>query len=252
MQPRMNGGEKWTNGKFRKWKMENLHFLMIFCFHWYLENRKPKLWQGVSNLKIFHMININKMRAIFQFFHNGWCWYSISVDTQKTRDPNFGGSVIWNFFAPLTLTKWEPFFIFFIMANSDILFPLTLGKLETQTLGGLVIWNFSVPLILMKWEPFFNFFIMTNTDILFPLTLGKPETWIFHQFSFLNFSVGSIFSVTHLRFCLNIHAWLRINHLCADIYAWWPFCTWKSVDMNFPSIQFSKLFCWFSFPCHPS
>ena len=26
---------------------------------------------GVGNLTFFHMININKMAAIFQFFHNG-------------------------------------------------------------------------------------------------------------------------------------------------------------------------------------
>ena len=33
---------------------------------------------------------------------------------------------------------------FFIMADTDIPFPLTLGKLETQTLGGSVIRNFSI------------------------------------------------------------------------------------------------------------
>ena len=32
--------------------------------------------------------------------------------------------------------KWQPFFNFFIMANADILFLLTLDKPETQTLGG--------------------------------------------------------------------------------------------------------------------
>ena len=45
----------------------------------------------VSNLKIVCTIDINEMAAIFQFFHNGQHWYSISVDTQKTREPNFGG-----------------------------------------------------------------------------------------------------------------------------------------------------------------
>ena len=133
---------------------------------------------GVSNLKFFHTIDINEIAVIFQFFHNGWCWYSISIDTQKTRDPNFGGSVIWNF----------------------------------------SIWS-----ILMKWQPFFNFFIMTKADI--PLTLGKLEMWIFHWFSFPNFSIGSVFPITHLRFCFNIYAWLHIKHSCMDIYAWWPFCT---------------------------
>ena len=34
---------------------------------------------------------------------------------------------------------WQPFFNFFIIADGDIPFPLTLGKPETQTLGGSVI-----------------------------------------------------------------------------------------------------------------
>ena len=37
------------------------------------------------------MIDIYEIVAIFQFFHNGQCWYSVFVDTQKTGDPNFGG-----------------------------------------------------------------------------------------------------------------------------------------------------------------
>ena len=56
----------------------------------------PNFWGGVGNLKIFHMIDINEMRAIFQFF-------------------------------------------FLIMADTDIPFPSTPRKLETQTLGGSVI-----------------------------------------------------------------------------------------------------------------
>ena len=98
------------------------------------KTRDPNFW-GVGNLKFVHMININKMAAIFQFFHNGRWWYSIFIDTQKTRDPNFRGSVIWNFYIWSILTKWQLFFKFFIMADSDIPFPLTLGKPETQTLG---------------------------------------------------------------------------------------------------------------------
>ena len=34
--------------------------------------QRPKHW-GVSNLKFFHTIDINKMAAIFQLFHNGRC-----------------------------------------------------------------------------------------------------------------------------------------------------------------------------------
>ena len=49
----------------------------------------------------------------------------------------FGGGGV-----QLILMKWQPFFNFFIMADADIPFPLTLGKAETQTLGG--VGNFEI------------------------------------------------------------------------------------------------------------
>ena len=78
-------------------------------------------------------------RTNFLFFHNGQCRYSISVDTRKTGDPNFGrmgGSVIWNFSVQHIFTKWEPFFNLFIMAGTDSLFPLTLWKTRYPNSGG--------------------------------------------------------------------------------------------------------------------
>ena len=147
---------------------------------------------GVSNWKSFRTIDIKEMAAIFQFFHNGWHLYSVSVNTWKTGDPNFGRSVIGNFSIRLILKKWQPFFNFFIMTNADIPFPLTLGKLETQTLGGLVIGKFSVRSILTKWQPFFNFFIMADADIPFPSTLGKLETQTLGGSVIGNFSIWSI------------------------------------------------------------
>ena len=42
---------------------------------------------------------------------------------------------------------------------------------------------------------------------------------------FSKFSIGSVFPITHLRFCFNIYAWLCLKHLCMDIYVWLPFCT---------------------------
>ena len=49
------------------------------------------LGRGVSNLKFLQ--NIYKMAAIFQFFHNGQYQYSVSINTWKTRNLNFGGGV---------------------------------------------------------------------------------------------------------------------------------------------------------------
>ena len=92
---------------------------------------------GFSNLTFFHTIKINEMAAIFQFFHNGRQLYSISINTWKTADPNFGGFINLIFFHMISiLTKWQPYFNFFIMADTDIPFLSTLGKPQTQTLGG--------------------------------------------------------------------------------------------------------------------
>ena len=140
MEPRVGDGEKWTNGKFGK---------------------------------------LNQWKT------PGFCWYEIVIEIfcfcqhlENWRPKLCGGLVIWNFSIWLIFMKWWPFFNFFIMANTDILFPSTLGKLETQTLGGgggnL---KFSCMInIFTKWWPFFNFFIMADADILFLSTLEKPET----------------------------------------------------------------------------
>ena len=50
-----------------------------------------------------------------------------------------GGVGNLKFFRTMHIYKWQPFFDFFIMADTDIPFLLTLGKPETQTLWGLVI-----------------------------------------------------------------------------------------------------------------
>ena len=176
----MGDREKWTNGKFRK----------------FIRKLETQTLGGVGNLKFFCTINIKEMAAILQFFHNGWCWYSVSINTWKTGDPNFGGSVIWNFSVRSILKKLQPFFNFFIMADADIPFPLTLGKPETQTWGVSNLKFFHM-INIKKWQPFFNFFIMADADI--PSTLGKPEMFSFPNFQLVQFSLSPILgSVTTL------------------------------------------------------
>ena len=150
------------------------------------------------------------MAALFQFFHNGQCWYSISIDTQKTRDPNFGGSVIWNFSVWLILMKWQPFLNFFIMAWCWYSISIDTRKTGDPNFGGVGNLKFFSKSILMKRQPFFNFFIMADADIF-------RFHWHWrhgHPFSFPTFSVGSVFPVTLPRFCFNINAWLCLKHFC--------------------------------------
>ena len=149
--------------------------MLIFHFHQHLENWRPNPWgQGwyfENFLYDWYLWN----GGHFWFFHNCWLWYSVFIDTQKPGNPNFGeGSVIWNFSIWLIFKKWQPFFDLFIMTDTDILFPLTLRKLKTQTFGvGSVIFN---TIDIYEMVAFFDFFIMADSDILLLLTLGKLET----------------------------------------------------------------------------
>ena len=128
------------------------------------------------------------------------------------------------------------------MANTDIPFLLTLGKLETQTLGGLVIWNFSVWSILNKWQPFFNFFTMADADIQFPLTLRNPETQTL---------VGL---VTNLNFfhMIDIKEMAAIFQFFHNGWHWYSINTGKTGHVNFLLVQFSKFSVGSVFPVtHP-
>ena len=183
------------------------------------------------------------MAAIFQFFHIGWHWYSSSSNTQKTRDPNFGGLAIWKFSVQLIFMKWQPFFNFFIFADTDILVPATLRKPETQTLGVCNL-NFSIRSI------FFNFFILANTDILFPSTLinWRPKLW---GLAIWNFSIWSIFMKWWPFFNCFMGAGAGIpfplmfvrGHLCVV-----TFLHSENQRYEFSIGSVFRIFRWFSFP----
>ena len=72
--------------------------------------------------------------AIFPIFRNGR--HQFWVDTQKTGDPNFRGSVIGSFALGRVFRVLRPFFPFSIMADINFVIPSTFSKPETQTLGG--------------------------------------------------------------------------------------------------------------------
>ena len=128
-----------------------------------------------------------KWQPFFNFFHNGWHWYSIN--TQRTGDTNFQ----------------------FSKFSVDSVFPITHSRFHFNINAWLRLKHLCMDIY--EWWPFCT---QKIGDIIFPLIqLSK-------------FSVGWVFPVTHLRFCFNIYAWLHLKHLCIDIYAWWPFCTSKS------------------------
>ena len=173
--------------------------MLIFHFVDTRKTRDPN-FGGVSNLKFFCTINIKEMAAIFQFFHNGQHWYSVSINTQKTGDPNFGGVGHLNFFHTINIKEMAAIFQFFHNG----------------------------------WHWYF-------------INTGKTGHVNFLWVQFSKFLVGSVFPITHPRFHSNITAWLHLKHFCVVTFLHSE--NWRH---KFPSIQFSKLFCWFSFPCHPS
>ena len=135
------------------------------------------------------------------------------------------------FFHTIYIIEMAAIFQFFIMADADIPFPLTLGKLETQTLGGFGNLKFFCMINIKEMAAIFFFF--HNGRHWYFIDSGKTGDVNFLLVQFSKFSVGSVFPITHPRFCYNIHAWLPIKHLCVDIYVWWPFCT-KKCQKNLP------------------
>ena len=79
---------------------------------------------------IFHMNDIYEMMAIFQFFHNGWCWYSISINTQKTGDPNFGGVGNLKFFHMIDIYEIVAIFQFF--HNGQCWYSISINTWKTR------------------------------------------------------------------------------------------------------------------------
>ena len=102
-----------------------------------LENRKSNFW-GVGNLNFFCMIDINEMIAIFQLFHNGQHWYSISVDTWKTGDPIFWEVGNLKFFCTINIYEMAAIFQFFHNGQHWYSIPVDTWKAEDPIfLGGV-------------------------------------------------------------------------------------------------------------------
>ena len=57
---------------------------------------KWKLW-FCSVIRCFALGHFWGARGIYPFFHNGWHHFSISIETQKTGDPNFRWVGNWEF-----------------------------------------------------------------------------------------------------------------------------------------------------------
>ena len=131
--------------------------------------------------------------VIFPTFHNGRHQFCISIETQKTEDPNFRGVGNWKFHSRTRFWGAMAIFPISVMADTNFVFPSTLRKPETQTLGGLVIGSFALGCVFWELWPFFPFSVMADTNFVFPSTqkTGDP-----------NFR-----GVGNWKFCSRTHFW---------------------------------------------
>ena len=164
----------------------------------------------------------------------------------KLETQTFGGGVIWNFSIWSILTKWQPFFNFFIMANTDIPLLLTLRKPDTQTLGGGVgNLKFFCLIDINEMAAIFQFF--HNGWCWYSVNTGKTTDMNFLLVQFYKFSVGSVVSITHPRFHFNINVWLCLKHFCMV-----TFLHSEKQRHKFSVGSVFRTFSWLSFPHHPS
>ena len=118
-------------------------------------------------------------------------------------------------------------------------------KPETQTLEGVSNLKFLHMIDIYEIVAIFQFF--HNGWHLYSVDTQRTGDTNFPLVQFSKFLVGSVFPITHPRFCFNINAWLCLKHLC--IVAFLHSQNWRcnfSIDLVF------WIFGWFSFPHHPS
>ena len=185
------------------------------------------------------------MAAIFQFFHNGQCWYSVSVNTMKTRDPNFEGVSILKFFCTININKMAAIFQFF--HNGQCWYSISVNTMKTRdpNFGEVDNLKFFYMIDINIMTAIFQFF--HNGRHWYSVNTGKTADVNFLLVQFSEFSVGSVFPITHPRFHFNINAWLCLKHFCVV-----TFLLSENRRHKFSIDSFFRTFHWFSFLCHPS
>ena len=154
------------------------------------------------------------MAAISLFFHNGQCWYSISIDTWKTLDANFGRLVIWNFSIWSIFMKWWPFFWF--CHNGQCWYSVSV---DTQK-------SLDATFPLAQFLEFSIGSVFTITLCLKHLCIDIYALWPFctsKKWQRCKF-IGSVFGIFHwfsfahhpMLLCLKIYAW---TFICGDLSA---------------------------------
>ena len=149
------------------------------------------------------------MAAILQFFHNSQCWYSISVDTQKTGDPNFGGVSNLKFFRTINIKEKAALFQFF--HNGQHWYSIETGKTGHMNFLWVQFSKFSIGSVFPITHPRFhsNIIAWLHLKHFCVVTFLHSENWrhkfsidsVFQTFSLVQFSpspiLGSVSTFMH-------------------------------------------------------
>ena len=112
---------------------------------------------------------------------------TLTIDTWKTGDPNFGGSVIWQFSVWLILMKWQPFFNFF--HNGWHWYSVDTGKTADVNFLLVQFSEFSVGSVFPITHPRFCF----NNNVWLCLKHFCMVTFLHSENQRQKFSIDSVF-----------------------------------------------------------
>ena len=145
--------------------------LQIFRFRQHKEDHRPRLWGWVTNWTFCCRTGFCRVRAIFSFFHNGHpainhfftmaaCKFSVSVDTERTIDPDYRGVSNWTFCCTTSFCRVRAIFSFFYNGRMQIFRFRWHREDHRPRLWGVSNWTFCcttsfcrVRAIFSQWPP---------------------------------------------------------------------------------------------------
>ena len=237
---------------WKNWKMAAISLISIVRKNFQLRT-PPKVW--VSG---FPSVNRNgiSVLAIMKKLKNGCHFFNID-HTEKfpiTNPPQSLGLQFsecwqkWHISVGHYEKKWKMAAISLILIVRKNFQITDSPKVWVSSFQSVNRNGTSVLAIMKKLKNGCHFFNIDCTE-KFPIT-DPHKVWVS---SFLSVDGNGISVSAIMKKLKNGCHFFNINLFpITNIFAWWPFCTQKTGDTNFLSIQFSKLSHQFSFPHHPS
>ena len=198
---------------------------------------KPEmqLW-GWSVILKFSVQSIFMKWQPFWFCHNGWHWYSISVDTQKTRNPSFFGGGVSNLkiIHMIDIYKMAAIFLFFHNGWHWYSISIDTRKTGDPNFGGVSNLKSFHRIEIFKRVAILQFF-HNGWHYWYSISVNILKTW--------DPKFGGGESVIWNFFVQWNDSHFFYFFMMADADILFP-STFRKLEM--------RIFCWFSLPCQPS